>query len=68
MVRFVLSEFENHWNVSRHDTMVTQVAAGVPTEEEALRIVRPIAESERPSNIIRIDRFGKSKILFEFTE
>jgi hypothetical protein len=68
MITYVLSQHTDSWHIHRFAENISEIAAAIATEEDAVSIVLERAMADRPSRILRISINGDSRLLAEFGE
>ena len=68
MLTYVFSIQLNGWNIYRLQDDVAEVASGIPSEDEAMKIVLECAKQNAPSEVLRIGHHGESRLIAKFEE
>jgi hypothetical protein len=66
MITFVLSQYPDFWRLNRFSNNVSEIASGIPTEEQALALAIEKAKEECPSQVLRIAINGDSRVVAKF--
>jgi hypothetical protein len=63
---YTLSHLMNAWHIHRHAEDITIAGQDILEEEQAHRMALELAELDRPSKVLRIERSGDNEIIATF--
>jgi hypothetical protein len=66
MTTYTLSHLMNAWHIHRHGEDISIAAQDLLNAEEALRLALKLAEADRPSKVLRIERTGDNEVIAVF--
>jgi hypothetical protein len=66
MTIYTLSHLMNAWHIHRHAEDISIAAQDITGAAEALALALKLAEADRPSKVLRIERTGDNEVIAVF--
>jgi hypothetical protein len=66
MTIYTLSHLMNAWHIHRHGEDISIAAQDISDAEQARALALRLAEADRPSRVLRIERSGDNEVIAIF--